>query len=104
MDTKFLKKEQASLNEKTDSFVVDSNVHFPTDYNLLWDYARKTLDGISKYAEKYDQIKGWRKITDCRFQIKSLMSELGRASASGSKNKESRLQKAAGDYIEKPVY
>ncbi len=97
----FKKKEQAALHLKTDSFVVESNVHFPTDYNLLWDCARKTLDGISKYVEKYDQIKGWRKIKDWRYQIKSLMRELGRASASGGKNKEIRLQKAAGDYIEK---
>ena len=97
----FKKKEQAALHLKTDSFVVESNVHFPTDYNLLWDCARKTLDGISKYVEKYDQIKGWRKIKDWRYQIKSLMRELGRASASGGKNKEIRLQKAAGDYIKK---
>jgi hypothetical protein len=59
------------------------------------------LDGISKYLEKYDQIKGWRKIKDWRYQIKSLMRELGRASSSGGKNKEIRLKKAASDYIEK---
>lgn len=31
----FKKKEAAALFLKTDSFVVESNVHFPTDYNLL---------------------------------------------------------------------
>ena len=30
------KKETTALRLKTDSFVVESNVHFPTDYNLLW--------------------------------------------------------------------
>ncbi|MDR2085701.1 MAG: ISNCY family transposase, partial [Dysgonamonadaceae bacterium] len=33
----FKKKETEALSVKTDSFVVESNVHFPTDYNLLWD-------------------------------------------------------------------
>jgi hypothetical protein len=36
----FKKKEEEALRFKTDSFVVESNVHFPTDYNLLWDSAR----------------------------------------------------------------
>jgi hypothetical protein len=30
------------LHLKSDSFVVESNVHFPTDYNLLWGSARKS--------------------------------------------------------------
>ena len=32
----FKKKEAAALCLETDSFLVESNVHFPTDYNLLW--------------------------------------------------------------------
>ena len=40
----FKKKESTALRLKTDSFAVESNVHFPTDYNLLWDSARKCLD------------------------------------------------------------
>ena len=35
---------------KTDSFVVESNVHFPTDYNLLWDCARKSLDAVNFFV------------------------------------------------------
>lgn len=33
----FKKKAAAGYALKTDSYVVESNVHFPTDYNLLWD-------------------------------------------------------------------
>ena len=29
---------------KVDSFVTEANVHFPADYNLLWDSGRKCLD------------------------------------------------------------
>jgi hypothetical protein len=32
----FKKKEEEALRLKTDSFVVESNVHFPTDYNQRW--------------------------------------------------------------------
>ncbi len=56
------KKEAASLGLKTDSFVVESNVHFPTDYNLLWDCARKCLDTADKFLNKYEGIPGWRKL------------------------------------------
>ncbi|MEA3448958.1 MAG: hypothetical protein U9Q98_11025 [Bacteroidota bacterium] len=40
----FKKKGNTALRLKSDSFVVESNVHFPTDYNLLWDSARKCID------------------------------------------------------------
>ena len=35
----FKKKEKGVLHCKTDSFVVETDTHFPTDYNLLWDSA-----------------------------------------------------------------
>ncbi len=60
---------------KTDSYLIKSNVHFPTDYNLLWDCARKCMDVVSKFVDKYGEIKGWRKIGDWRFQLKGLMRE-----------------------------
>ena len=40
----FKKKEKAALRLKTDSFVVETDTHFPTDYNLLWDSARKCIE------------------------------------------------------------
>lgn len=97
----FKKKEGAALRLKTDSYVVESNVHFPTDYNLLWDCARKCMDGVSKFVNKYGEIKGWRKMGDWRFQVKGLMRELGRASASGGKNKDRRIKRAATGYLQK---
>jgi hypothetical protein len=97
----FKKKEGAALRLKTDSYVVESNVHFPTDYNLLWDCARKCMDGISKFVDKYGEIKGWRKMGDWRLQMKGLMREVGRATASGGKNKDKRIKKAATEYLKK---
>ena len=96
----FKKKEAAALCLKTDSFVVESNVHFPTDYNLLWDSARKSLDMASKFQEKY-KLPGWRKINDWRRGLKNNMRALGKASTSGGKGKADRVKKAARKYLAK---
>lgn len=97
----FKKKETAALRLKTDSFVVESNVHFPTDYNLLWDSARKCIDGVCVFLGKYKNLQGWRKIKSWKSELKGLMRELGKASASGGKGKEQREAKAASSYISK---
>ncbi|OQY01287.1 MAG: hypothetical protein B6I20_07895 [Bacteroidetes bacterium 4572_117] len=98
---KFKKKDKVALRLKSDSFVVESNVHFPTDYNLLWDSARKSMDAISKYTKKYDEIGGWRKLSNWRQELKGLMRELGKASSSGGKGKKDREKNAARGYIKK---
>lgn len=97
----FKKKDGAALHLKTDSFVVESNVHFPTDYNLLWDCARKCLDVVDRFLTKYKHIKGWRKIANWCCETKGLMRELGKASSSGGKNKEQRVKLAAMSYLTK---
>jgi transposase, IS5 family len=95
----FKKKGDTALRLKSDSFVVESNVHFPTDYNLLWDSARKCLDIVSKFLKKHKGIEGWRKIGNWRRGIKGLMRELGKASASGGQNKQEKVVRAAEKYL-----
>jgi len=97
----FKKKEEAALHLKTDSFVVESNVHFPTDYNLLWDSARKCLDIVGKIQTKYPEIEGWRKIHDWYKRLKNSMRAVGKASSSGGRNKEDRIKKAVCYYLSK---
>lgn len=96
----FKKKEVAALHLKTDSFVVESNVHFPTDYNLLWDSARKCIDMVTKLQEKHN-LPGWRKIHDWRKDLKNKMRALGRASASGGKGKQDRIKTTTQAYLVK---
>ena len=95
----FKKKENTALRLKSDSFVVESNVHFPTDYNLLWDCTRKCLDVVSKFMKKYKGIEGWRKIGNWRQEIKGLMRELGKASSSGGQNKQEKVKALAEKYL-----
>lgn len=96
----FKKKEAAALCLKTDSFVVESNVHFPTDYNLLWDSARKSLDMVTRLQEKHN-LPGWRKIKDWRRDLKNKMRALGKASSSGGKGKADRVKKSTHIYLTK---
>ncbi|HEX8675678.1 MAG TPA: hypothetical protein VF700_00570 [Segetibacter sp.] len=64
------KKENEVLALKTDSYALETNVHFPTDLNLLWDSLRKCLDTIGKLQE-ITPLKGWRKIKNICKVVKS---------------------------------
>ena len=97
----FKKKEGVALSAKTDSFVVEANVHFPTDYNLLWDASRKTIDIVNWFIKKYPTTEGWRKSHDWYASLKNLSRAVGQASASGGKGKADRLLKASKQYITK---
>ena len=97
----FKKKEVEALCLKTDSFVVESNVHFPTDYNLLWDSARKCLDMVDKFLKKYPEVSGWRKKGDWYRQLKNSMRAVGKAFSSGGKGKEQRVKRAVRYYLSK---
>ncbi len=96
----FKKKETVALRLKTDSFVVESNVHFPSDYNLLWDSARKCFDTVTAILKKHPETNGWRKLNDWRKETKSLMRSLGKSTGSGGKDKENRIKQAAKAYLQ----
>lgn len=97
----FKKKDAIALCVKTDSFVVESNVHFPTDYNLLWDASRKVIDIINWFTAKYPSVDGWRKSQDWYSSLKNLSRAVGQSSSSGGKGKAERLINAAKKYISK---
>ena len=80
---------------KIDSFVTEANVHFPTDYNLLWDSGRKCLDFLERLTEcesyncclDLDETKVWRK------QLKNKMLTLSRILAKKNVKKEKNQKK-----------
>ena len=63
--------EELILKLKTDSFALKTNVHFPTDFNLLWDSLRKCFDTIQTIRSQDYGMKGWRKIKELRRLAKS---------------------------------
>ncbi|MCP4991671.1 MAG: ISNCY family transposase [Colwellia sp.] len=96
----FKKKSSEKIEAKVDSYVLESNVHFPTDLNLLWDACRKCIHIISKLFEDRN-ISGWRKAKYWRKQLKKLMRTCAKIHKSGGANKEERLKKAAKDFLQK---
>ena len=95
----FKKKETTALSTKVDSFVVETETYFPTDYRLLYDSARKCLEIIGKLNKKHKFGSGWRQWKDTRKKLKSLYRAFGRATSGGGKNKETREQLACTNYL-----
>ena len=54
-----LKKNEVNLSGRCDSFVAKTDVHFPTDINLLFDATRKTIEECVQLCE-FHKITGWR--------------------------------------------
>ena len=53
------KKPGAPLVGRCDSFVVETDVHYPTDVSLLWDAMRSLLRAVGRAAAK-SGVRGWR--------------------------------------------
>ena len=49
----FKKKDDEPIHAKSDTYVLETNVHFPTDLNLLWDACRKCLDLLPQLARSH---------------------------------------------------
>lgn len=56
------KGKENALIIKGDTYALETNVHFPTDINLLWDATRSCIRLINNLLMKYD-FSGWRKIS-----------------------------------------
>jgi hypothetical protein len=95
-----VKKKDEGLRIKADTYVLESNVHFPTDVNLLWDAARKSLDVIEDaIREGFLEGKGWRKGKYWRREIKKLMRISAKALFGGGRNKEETAKDRVKRYL-----
>lgn len=91
---------QSPMQVRVDSYVLETDVHFPTDYNLLWDGARKCLDFIGKFLDRGFQLPGWRKLAHWRTRVKSAERVSSRASSGGGKNKDQRVKTLSAEYLQ----
>lgn len=91
------KKEEEVLRLKTDSYVLETNVHFPTDLNLLWDSSRKCIDAV-KLLQEVTTLKGWRKI---KHIYRSLKSQFRKTSHQVFKGKsEQQKKQSVREYLQ----
>jgi IS5 family transposase len=89
----------AALEVKVDSYVLETDVHFPTDLNLLWDAGRKCVDWVEKFRRSGYALPGWRKAKDWRRQLKNLQRSTSQVVYLGGPNKEARVKSAVREYL-----
>jgi len=77
----------ASEYVRADSFVIETNIHYPTESNLIWDGVRKFMPVCVELAETLD-LAQWRPSKHLLTKIKKLTQTIGRISASKSPRKK----------------
>ena len=98
----FAKKDGAplaALEIKVDSYVLETDVHFPTDLSLLWDAGRKCVDLVEGFRASGYAMPGWRKFKAWRRQLKNLQRTTSQIVYRGGPNKEARVKSAVREYL-----
>jgi len=93
-----VKKNGEKLAIKADTYVLETNVHFPSDISLMWDSARKCLDIIEDLEESFS-ILGWRKLKYWRKELKNQNRTVSKACQSGGKNKDKQVKVKTTEYL-----
>ena len=99
------KKEDEELRGRCDSFVVETNVHYPTDINLLFDAMRKVITLVATLCILC-RLDGWRQSKHNVKTIKRLFrkaQQLKRSTSKDQKKKEKRenlIKEAHQEYID----
>lgn len=93
------------LNTRVDSFVVETDVHYPTDVNLLLDAIRKTVTICGRASAE----RGWSEWRQYQHNVRAFkrksrkISKLKRSGARDEARREARnqeIREAHRDYIE----
>jgi hypothetical protein len=71
------KSPGAALAARVDAFIVESNVHHPTDLSLLWDATRAALRDTATVARKA-KLPGWRQVGHWQRQLRTAFNRVSR--------------------------
>jgi len=93
-----VKKKEEKLRVKVDTYVMESNVHFPTDISLLWDAGRKSTKIIMDFEKEFN-LEGWRKSKFWLRSMKNQFRDLSKTCQSGGKDKEKNEKIKAKEYL-----
>jgi len=86
------KKPDEKLRASCDSFVVETDVHFPTDINLLLDAMRKDIVLVMRLSDNLG-LPGWRQGNHLLKTIKKLFQKAQRLRRSTSKDPRQKAKK-----------
>jgi hypothetical protein len=99
------KKEGGALRGRCDSFVVETDVHYPTDINLLGDAMRKVITLTARWCDERE-ISDWRQHAYNLRHIKRLMRSAQNKKRSKAKSEEQQkknetlIVKAHQEYLD----
>jgi len=80
----------ASEKVRADSFVVETNIHYPTESTLIWDGVRKIIPLCVRLIQTLG-FAGWRQNEHLTKQIKKSVREIAQISGSKSPNVKATL-------------
>lgn len=83
---------EAIKTVRGDTFVVETNIHYPTESSLIGDGLRKLLPLAAKLAEQQG-LRGWRQHEHILKNVRKLVQKIGRASRAKGKGGPERLKK-----------
>ena len=86
------KKEAEKLNSRCDSFVVETDVHYPTDINLLFDSMRKAIS-LTATLCAICGLTGWRQSNHNIKTLKRLFRKAQQLKRSTSKDPKKKKQR-----------
>lgn len=93
------KKDGDTLSGRCDSFVVETNVHFPSDVGLLFDALRKSIQLTHKVCVREGQ-SDWRQSAYNIRCIKQAWRKVQKSKKGGGKGKEARVLSAHKEYVD----
>ena len=91
-------EDGAATKVRADSFVVETNIHYPTESGLIWDGLRKLIPVCRKLSALLGE-PGWRQASHLRKKAKRLSREVARISASKSPQVKATLNAAYAELL-----
>ena len=83
---------------RCDTFVVETNIHYPTESSLIGDGLRKVVQLAAELAEEYG-VSGWRQHEHLLKKVRGLVRAIGRSARSKAKGSAERLKEGYQDLL-----
>ena len=90
----------AAQTARADSFVIETNIHYPTESSLMYDGTRKLIPLASEIAKELSE-SGWRQGNQLLKQIKKLNRKINQLAASKVIKKKDVMEALYRDLIER---
>ena len=95
--------EKQPLKGRCDSFVVETDVHYPTDVNLLWDAIRKVITLTARQCDELG-VTEWRQEKYILGKIKKLFNRVRKLKRSTAKSQRQRAKREQSRMAAHQVY